>query len=146
MTADPCFLCANPGGEVLWCDDRLRIVLVGDAEHPGFVRVIWRDHVKEMTDLSDPDRAHCMKAVFAAESALRNILRPAKMNLASLGNQVPHVHWHVIPRFTDDPHFPNPVWGERLREVGRDPRAVPAGTLRAGLILALGPGHDRPET
>lgn len=127
---------------MLWCDDRLRIVLVGDADHPGFVRVIWRGHVKEMTDLSLADRAHCMKAVFAAESVLRDILRPAKMNLASLGNQVPHVHWHVIPRFPEDPHYPNPVWGERLREAGSGNPAVPVGPLRAGLALALGPGQD----
>ena len=42
-------------------------------------------------------------------------LQPAKVNLAALGNMVPHLHWHVIPRFADDSHFPQPVWGARQR-------------------------------
>ncbi|MET0207803.1 MAG: HIT domain-containing protein, partial [Burkholderiaceae bacterium] len=44
-------------------------------------------------------------------------LAPAKINLAALGNMVPHLHWHVIARFDWDSHFPNPVWGERKRSV-----------------------------
>ena len=59
--------------------------------------------------------------MYAVESALRARLTPTKMNLASLGNVVPHLHWHVIPRFADDTHFPQPVWGKDQR----------AATLRA---------------
>lgn len=58
-----------------------------------------------------------MKAVYAVERAIRRILVPAKVNLASLGNQVPHVHWHVIPRFSNDAHFPLPIWAPRQRTV-----------------------------
>ena len=50
------------------------------------------------------------------EAVLRDVLRPHKLNLASLGNITPHLHWHVIPRFPDDPHFPNPIWGTQLRQ------------------------------
>jgi diadenosine tetraphosphate (Ap4A) HIT family hydrolase len=114
-----CPLCHEDGGEPLYRDDRLRIVLVDDADHPGFLRVIWTAHVKEMTDLAPADRAHCMAAVYAAEAALREVLQPEKINLASFGNMVPHVHWHVIPRFANDAHFPNPVWGERRRDAQR---------------------------
>lgn len=114
-----CPLCHEEGGEPLYRDDRVRVVLVDDADHPGFLRVIWAAHVKEMTDLSAADRAYCMAAVFAAETALREVLQPDKINLASFGNMVPHVHWHVIPRFTDDAHFPNAVWGERRRDARR---------------------------
>ena len=58
-------------------------------------------------ELAPGDRAHLMRAVFATEAALRNLLQPLiKMNLASLGNLVPHVHWHVIPRCADESHFP----------------------------------------
>jgi diadenosine tetraphosphate (Ap4A) HIT family hydrolase len=62
-----------------------------------------------MTDLAESDRAHLMQIVFRVEQILREIMHPEKINLASLGNQVPHVHWHIIPRFTDDAHFPDPV-------------------------------------
>ncbi len=123
-----CPLCHEDGGELLYRDDRLRIVLVDDADHPGFLRVIWTAHVKEMTDLTVADRAHCMAAVYTAETALREVLRPDKINLASFGNMVPHVHWHVIPRFADDAHFPNAVWGERKRDAKR---TLPAGFREA---------------
>jgi diadenosine tetraphosphate (Ap4A) HIT family hydrolase len=56
-----------------------------------------------------------MRIVFAVEDALRALISPHKINLASLGNVVPHLHWHVIPRFESDSHFPNPVWGEAKR-------------------------------
>jgi diadenosine tetraphosphate (Ap4A) HIT family hydrolase len=57
-----------------------------------------------------------MHVVFAVERALRKTLAPVKINLATLGNMVAHVHWHIIPRFADDPHFPQPVWGTRQRD------------------------------
>jgi len=110
-----CELCATPGGTVIWRDSRCRIVQVEEPGYPGFCRVIWNTHVREMSDLDVADREHCMNVVFAVERALRKTLAPAKINLASLGNMVAHLHWHVIPRFADDPHFPQPVWGMRQR-------------------------------
>ncbi len=111
-----CELCAGDGGELLWRDDELRVVLIDDANYPGFVRVIWNEHVAEMSDLSVAQRGHVMAAVNAVELAQRDVLAPAKINLAAFGNMVPHLHWHVIPRFADDAHFPQSVWGERQRE------------------------------
>jgi diadenosine tetraphosphate (Ap4A) HIT family hydrolase len=111
-----CELCENPGGELLWQDDFCRVVLVDDAHYPGFCRVILNRHVKEMTDLDESEHSRLMTVVFAVESAVREVLQPDKINLASLGNVVPHLHWHVIPRFADDRHFPNPIWGEARRE------------------------------
>ena len=128
MSGTGCVFCEGTGGEIVWRDDRLRVVLADEPDHPGFLRVVWNTHVKEMTDLSAPDRAHCMRAVFAAEEALRALLRPDKVNLASLGNVVPHIHWHVVPRFRDDARFPNVVWGPRLREGQRE---LPDGFLEA---------------
>ena len=111
-----CELCTTPGGAVLWKDEFCRVVQVTEPGYPGFCRVIWNTHVREMTDLEDAERTHCMNVVFAVERALRRTMAPVKINLATLGNMVAHVHWHVIPRFTDDPHFPQPVWGVRQRE------------------------------
>jgi diadenosine tetraphosphate (Ap4A) HIT family hydrolase len=138
-TAASCVLCLQPGGEVVWDDGFARVVLVGDADHPGFCRVILNKHEKEMTGLPDAQRARLMEVVFAVEQALRELLAPDKINLASLGNVVPHLHWHVIPRFADDPQFPNSVWSARARERARP---LPAGfnrTLRQRLGELLGP-------
>ena len=107
----PCELCEGVGGELIWADAKCRVVRVGDPDYPGFCRVVWQEHTKEMTDLEPADRGHFMRIVFAVEKALRGVLHPDKINLASLGNVTPHLHWHVIPRFHDDRHFPNPVWG-----------------------------------
>ncbi len=111
-----CELCDQAGGTLLWQDDTCRVVLVADADYPGFCRVIWKQHIKEMTDLSVAEREHFMETVFAVESAIREVVRPDKINLASLGNLTPHLHWHVIPRYTHDKHFPQPIWGTAQRE------------------------------
>ena len=92
-----------------------------EADYPGLCRVVWHDHIKEMTDLRAAERERCMIVVFELERALRALLNPDKINVASLGNAVPHLHWHVIPRFRDDRHYPGAIWAAPLR----------AGTIRA---------------
>lgn len=133
-----CELCEQPGGEVLWRDVVLRVIWVPQADHPGFCRVVLNAHVKEMTQLDAARRAHVMDAVFAAEAALIDILHPDKINLASFGNVVPHLHWHVIPRFGDDPHYPNPVWGAKVRETPHALRADFAARMQEVLRQRLG--------
>jgi diadenosine tetraphosphate (Ap4A) HIT family hydrolase len=113
--ASGCELCESPGGETLWEDEFCRVVRVADADYPGFCRVILSQHAREMTDLSVDDQMRLMRVVFAAESAVRTCYRPDKINLASFGNVVPHLHWHIIPRWQDDRHFPQPVWGTPQR-------------------------------
>ena len=111
-----CPLCQPSPHEILWQDDFCRVVLLNDADYPAYCRVELLAHIKEMTDLPPPERAHMMKTVFAVETAMREIIQPTKINLASLGNKTPHVHWHVIPRFENDKHFPNSHWGVPARE------------------------------
>jgi diadenosine tetraphosphate (Ap4A) HIT family hydrolase len=79
-----------------------------------------------------------MRVVFAVESALRELLKPDKINLASLGNMTPHVHWHVIPRFGNDPHFPQSVWSSRQRETQLRVPPHLASKLAAALASKLG--------
>lgn len=111
-----CELCEQTGGQLVWKNELARVVLIDDEDYPGFCRVILNRHQAEMTDLSPAERHGLMALVFAVEDVLRAVLRPTKINLASLGNMVPHVHWHVIPRFEEDAHFPQPIWGTRRRD------------------------------
>src|ERR1019366_5490333 len=113
-------MCAQIGGELLWRDTACRVVLIKYPDYTGFCRVIWNAHVREMTDLAEAERQHCMRVVLAVEQALRNVRNPHKINLASFGNMTPHLHWHVIPRYMHDAHFPQPVWGERQRTTPQD--------------------------
>jgi len=131
--APACPLCAAVGEDVLWRDALCRVILVADADYPGFCRVILNAHVKEMTDLAEADRMRLMAVVFAVETAVREVLQPDKINLASLGNMVPHLHWHVIPRFADDRHFPDAIWAAPRRAGNREK----PHELRAHLLHAL---------
>ena len=123
-----CALCQPCRHPILWQDDFCRVVLLNDADYPAYCRVELLAHIKEMTDLVPVERARMMKTVFAVELALREMFNPDKINLASLGNKTPHIHWHVIPRFENDKHFPNSHWGEALRE--SNPTTLDAATVK----------------
>ncbi|MDN5842259.1 MAG: HIT family protein [Alcaligenaceae bacterium] len=107
---DPCPLCAPPGDEVLWQNECARVVRVDGTAQPGYTRVIWQSHVAEMTQLTPAKRQGLMDVVYLVEQIQRQELTPDKINLAALGNQVPHLHWHIIPRWRADSHFPEPIW------------------------------------
>jgi diadenosine tetraphosphate (Ap4A) HIT family hydrolase len=106
---------------VLWQNDLCRVVRVDEPDYPGFCRVILNRHAVEMTDLSPEERDALMRVVYAVEAAIRETLGADKMNLASLGNMTPHVHWHVVPRFRNDRHYPGPIWATPKREAGVPP-------------------------
>jgi diadenosine tetraphosphate (Ap4A) HIT family hydrolase len=131
MACDLCKLLAAPGAALIWGDDQLSVIAVDEAEYPGFTRVVWNAHVKEMTDLSAAERNRVMDAVWAVESAQRAVLAPEKINVASFGNMTPHVHWHVIPRYLDDAHFPNPTWAVAQRSSAPDVLAARRALLPA---------------
>ena len=115
-----CVLCKEDlkpeEGQLVWRGDDCRVILVNDPDLPGFCRVIWNRHVSEMTDLSYGEREHLMALVFAVEEAVRHVMHPDKVNIAALGNMVPHIHWHVIPRYKDDAFFPGSAWSQRIQE------------------------------
>lgn len=136
--ADSCELCTTAGGMLLWSSLLCRVVLIEDPDYPGFCRVILNRHAREMTDLPAKERHELMQVVFAVEASLRELLKPEKINLASLGNMTPHVHWHVIPRYRSDRCFPNPIWGEVRRD--RQPllTSVDVDLVRADLGARLG--------
>ena len=142
LAVPTCELCESPGGDVLWQSALVRVVAVEDADYPGFCRVILNRHVAEMTDLPESEQHALMRTVFAVEAALRALLHPDKVNLASLGNVVPHLHWHVIPRFRDDRHFPAPVWAPAARSEA-PARSIDRGRLRAALAACLGAPSPR---
>ena len=137
-----CPLCASDGGALVWRGERLRVIRADEAGFPAFYRVVWNAHAAEFSDLDSADRQHCMDAVALVEQALRAAVQPDKINLAALGNMVPHLHWHVIARHAWDSHFPAPVWAapQRARDAEREVQvraALPQAesAMRAGLEL-----------
>ena len=140
-----CELCRPAGGEVLWTSSRCRVIAVEDPAYPGYCRVIWNSHRVELSDLSPSDQAYLMRVVAAVEGVLRHLYQPDKINLAAFGNVVPHLHWHIIPRWRADKHFPNPVWGEVLRPDARPTISVTRSALEQALRSTLGELEKEPS-
>ncbi|MBK9522567.1 MAG: HIT family protein [Rhodocyclaceae bacterium] len=135
---DTCTFCTSVGGELIWRDRHCRVIRVEGSEQadfPGFCRVIWNEHCTEMTDLSPGDSQYLMAVVFAVERAIRRLVQPDKINLASLGNMVAHVHWHIIPRWRNDSHYPRPIWGAATNGVSSAPtdKTASAADLSAAI-------------
>ena len=116
MKVDGCPLCKADGGLLIFKNDQLRVIQAVEAGFPAFYRVVWNAHVAEFSDLSPDERNHCMSTVVLVEQILRERLKPTKINLAALGNAVPHLHWHVTARFDWDSHYPGSVWAAPKRE------------------------------
>ena len=147
MTGVACPLCAGDGGVLVVRNDQLRVIQADEPGFPAFYRVVWNAHVAEFSELTDDERRVCMDAVVAVERALRTVLQPTKINLAALGNMVPHLHWHVVARFEWDSHFPAPLWAaaQRPHDAARlaavqsqlpDVNAIIAKTIAAPAINA----------
>ena len=121
-----CVLCQEPGGQPIWQGENLRLIRADEAGFPAFYRIVWSAHVAEFSDLGAAQRQHCMEAVALVEQVLRQQLQPTKINLATLGNVVPHLHWHIIARYDWDSHFPAPVWAsaQRPRDSAREAAVV----------------------
>jgi diadenosine tetraphosphate (Ap4A) HIT family hydrolase len=134
-----CPLCQVDKTSLLYWHPRWRVIDAQDPLFPVFTRVIWHAHVKEMSQLSRIEREELMSVVFEVESVMRAQLAPDKINLASLGNQVPHVHWHVIGRWRDDASFPDSVWTSRSKSQEQQSLAM---TQRQQTIGRLPGYHD----
>lgn len=111
-----CPLCDRSRWHVLWENKAIFVIDAAEKDWPGFIRVVAKSHTKEMSDFSLEERHHLYDVVNEVEKAVRDVMASDKVNLAQLGNMVPHVHWHVIARFKDDAAFPDAVWAPKRRE------------------------------
>lgn len=109
-----------------WEDDRdLRIielkhslvVLNRDQFFPGYTLLFTKRHVTELFHLEQGERAELTEEVSRVAKALNDVFCPSKINYELLGNMVPHIHWHIVPRFSGDPLWPRPIWAEPHQEL-----------------------------
>jgi|TARA_B110000259_G_scaffold30617_1_gene33300 diadenosine tetraphosphate (Ap4A) HIT family hydrolase len=115
LNSDNCALCSSHKYPIIWANDLFRIVLINDQNYRGYCRVDLINHIKEMSDLDEAIRNEFMGVIFQMEKIVKEYLQPDKINLASLGNITPHLHWHIIPRYLSDNHFPDSIWSEKKR-------------------------------
>jgi diadenosine tetraphosphate (Ap4A) HIT family hydrolase len=88
--------------------------------------------------LADADQAWLMRLVSRVERTVREVMTPDKVNLAAFGNMVPHLHWHIIPRYRWDTHFPEAIWATPQRQPDRvrlDELALRLPALRTALSV-----------
>jgi diadenosine tetraphosphate (Ap4A) HIT family hydrolase len=88
------------------------VMLNRDQFFPGYCFVFTKSHITELFHLEKEVRDAVMAEVSGVAAALYRTFAPAKINYELLGNMVPHMHWHVVPRFTADPLWPRPIWSE----------------------------------
>lgn len=91
-------------------------MLNGDQFFPGYTLLFTKSHVTELFHMEPGVRGAVVEEVSRMAAALAAVYRPAKMNYELLGNMVPHMHWHLVPRQTDDPLWPRPIWSESHQE------------------------------
>jgi diadenosine tetraphosphate (Ap4A) HIT family hydrolase len=102
----------------------------------GYTLVIWRGrHVTEPTELNDAEAAGYWAEVLAVARALISVYRPLKMNYETLGNSLPHLHTHLVPRFTEDPNPGHPFPLSADQPDGRNP--VPRLLAEAAELRSL---------
>ncbi len=87
------------------------IRLVNDARFPWLILVPRRPHMHEFTDLQDNEQSLLLDEIRRSCELFQALHKPAKINIAMIGNVVPQLHVHVVARFTDDAAWPRPVWG-----------------------------------
>lgn len=88
-----------------------RVQLMKDRRYPWLILIPRRENIREIYELDAPDRRFLTDEICRASRAMAHALRPAKINVAALGNVVAQLHVHVIGRRTDDAVWPSPVWG-----------------------------------
>ncbi len=82
-----------------------------------WLKIFTKEPYKELGDMPKDLRTKLWELYDIVEYEMKNYYNPTKINMASFANMLPRVHIHVMARFKDDSHFPNPMWGEKLREV-----------------------------
>jgi diadenosine tetraphosphate (Ap4A) HIT family hydrolase len=112
-----------------------RVFLHEDQFFPGYVLLVLRRHATELFDLSPTERAGLMEEVSRVAQALARVFRPVKINYELLGNLVPHIHWHLVPRLATDPGLSRPIWTVEHRPAPLGPDAARARieTIRQAL-------------
>jgi diadenosine tetraphosphate (Ap4A) HIT family hydrolase len=93
------------------------VILNRDQYFPGYTLLFTKSHVTELFHLDRDVRAALMEELSLVAEALYTIYTPDKINYELLGNMVPHIHWHIVPRFSSEPLWPRPIWAESHEEL-----------------------------
>jgi diadenosine tetraphosphate (Ap4A) HIT family hydrolase len=147
MTTADCLFCRKlahlhelPDEDVVWQFAHSVAFLGPWQAYQGYCILVARRHATELSQLSDPERLGYLDEMCRLARAIEVAFQPHKLNYELLGNQVPHLHWHLFPRFADDRDALKPVWLalERAENDAQERSRLQTGTLsRAATTAAL---------
>jgi diadenosine tetraphosphate (Ap4A) HIT family hydrolase len=109
------------------------VYLFEDQFFSGWTILVLKRHATELFHLTKDERSQLMEEISSVATALAMAFEPMKLNYELLGNQTPHIHWHIIPRLTSDPAPKEPVW-----RVPHEPRRLTQDALRERIALVRG--------
>jgi len=127
MSDPACVMCGKygAGGPRLIAElETSRAFLHEDQFFPGYVLLVLRRHATELYQLEAGERRAHLEEVSRVAEALARVFRPVKMNYELLGNQVPHIHWHLVPRLATDPDLRSPIWRVEHQPLSLDSAAA----------------------
>ncbi len=81
-----------------------------------WLKIFTSKDYQELTHCDEKTRKKVYATIEIIESAMLEFYKPKSINIAMFGNYLPHFHAHVMARFENDSHFPEPMWGEKQRE------------------------------
>jgi len=88
---------------------------IHESEVP-WLKIFTTIQRKEFSKCIKEEKEEIWNALDIIEKLMLEYYRPEKINIASFGNMLPHVHWHIMARFKEDSYFPEPMWGEKQRK------------------------------
>ncbi len=103
--------------------DQEVFVVVHDSPLP-WLKVFTNHPYRELSQTPPGLRAKLFQALDLIEREMLAVFFPTKINIASFGNVLPHLHFHITARFAEDSHFPEPLWGQQQRDFGYAPEAA----------------------
>lgn len=86
-----------------------------ESEIP-WLKIFTQTKRKEFSECTKAEKEMIWEMLDLIEKEMLEYFKPEKINLASFGNMLPHVHWHAMARFTNDSYFPEPMWGKKQRD------------------------------
>lgn len=114
---DECVFCRKletlaemPEGELVWEFPHSVAFLAPWQLYHGYCILASRRHAAELSHLDDEARLYFLDEMCTLAKAIETCFKPKKMNYEMLGNQTPHMHWHLIPRYAGDPDARDPIW------------------------------------
>lgn len=103
--------------------DESFVILAHDQFYPGYCILVLKEHEEQLAQLPRERQARVWNDVMRVADALRRVMNPPRINYECLGNMVNHIHWHIVPRYADDPRKHEPIW---LRPEAERRGAMPA--------------------